>query len=103
VDAAWREAIEGGCSSDLWLVLAGKRQKDHPEDALPIYQRQIELTLNRKNSETYREAIGLLRQIRELMLRLGEEPDFARYLGSVRSDHKAKRNFIKLLDHARWS
>lgn len=103
VDAAWREAMAGGCSNDLWLTLAAKRKKEHPEDALPIYQRLIEPTLNRKNNQAYREAIGLLRQIRDLMFRVGKEPDFARYLTSVRSGHKAKRNFVKLLDHATWA
>lgn len=102
-DAAWREAMEGGCSNDLWLTLAAKRKKEHPEDALPIYQRQVEPTLNRKNNQAYREAIGLLRQVRDLMFRVGKQQDFARYLASVRSGHKAKRNFVKLLDHATWA
>jgi hypothetical protein len=44
VEAAWREAREGGCSNDLWMDLARKRETNHPEDALPIYQRQVQLT-----------------------------------------------------------
>jgi uncharacterized Zn finger protein len=98
VEAAWREAQDGGCSNNLWLDLAAKRDKDHPEDALPIYQRQIEPMLDRKNNEAYVEAIGLLRKVRELMVRLGREPDFTSYLGKVRGTHKPKRNFMKLLD-----
>ena len=101
-DAAWHEAVAGGCSNGLWLALAANRMKEHPGDALPIYQRQIEPTLNRKNKQAYREAIGLLRQIRDLIFRVGEEREFARYLAAVRSGHKAKRNFIALLDHATW-
>jgi uncharacterized Zn finger protein len=103
VEAAWREAQEGGCSNELWMELAAKREKDHPEDALPVYQRQIEPTLNQKNNEAYREAIGVLRNIRGLMVRLDREPEFARYLESVRAAHKPKRNFMKLLDGAEWS
>ena len=103
VEAAWREAQEGGCSNDLWMELAAKREKDHPEDALPVYQRQIQPTLNRKNNEAYREAIGLLRKVRGLMVRLGRETEFARYLESVRAAHKPKRNFMKLLGGAKWS
>ncbi len=102
VEAAWREAQEGGCSNELWMELAGKREKDHPADALPVYRRQIEPTLNRKNNEAYREAVGLLRKVRALMVRLGREPEFARCLASVRAAHKPKRNFIKLLDGAKW-
>jgi uncharacterized Zn finger protein len=102
VEAAWCEAQEGGCSNNLWLELAAKREKEHPEDALPIYQGQIEPTVNGKNNEAYREAVGLLRKVRELMVRLGRKDDFTSYLNEVRVAHKPKRNFMKLLDRARW-
>jgi uncharacterized Zn finger protein len=102
IDAAWREAKTGGCANNLWLELAAKREANHPEDALPIYQQQIEPTLNRKNNEAYREAIHLLRRISGLMARLGKESEFGRYIESVRAVHRPKRNFIKLLDHAKW-
>ncbi|MBI3015060.1 MAG: hypothetical protein HYY65_08400 [Candidatus Tectomicrobia bacterium] len=102
VEAAWREAKEGGCSSDLWLALAAKREKGHPDEALPVYQAQVDPTLNRKNNQAYQEAVGLLRKIRGLMTGLGRGADFARYLESVRAAHKPKRNFMKLLDRAKW-
>lgn len=101
VEAAWREAQEGGCSNKLWLELAAKREKEHPKNALPIYQRQIEPTLNQKNNEAYRQAIGLLRKVGELMVRLGRKAEFTNYLDEVRAAHKPKRNFMKLLDRAR--
>lgn len=101
-EAAWREAQAGGCTNDLWLNLAAKRENEHPNDALPIYQRQIEPTLDRKNNDAYREAIGLLRKVRALMVRLERKEDFADYLDKVRAGHKPKRNFMKLLDSARW-
>lgn len=102
VEAAWREAQEGGCANDLWMTLAAKREKDHPEDVLPIYQRQVESTLDQKNNEAYRAALGLLRKVRSLMVRLKREADFTLYLESVRSAHKPKRNFMKLLERAKW-
>jgi uncharacterized Zn finger protein len=98
LEGAWREAQEGGCSNDLWLDLAAKREKEHPEDALPIYQGQIDPTLDRKNNEAYRDAIGLLRKVRELMVRLGREAEFTNSLDKVRASHKPKRNFMKLLE-----
>ena len=98
VEAAWHEAQEGGCSNSLWLELAAKREKQHPEDALPIYQGQIEPTLDRKNNEAYKEALGFLRKMRQLMVQLGRESDLTEYLEKLRAAHKAKRNFIKLLD-----
>jgi uncharacterized Zn finger protein len=101
VEAAWCEAQEGGCSNDLWLELAAKRDKEHPEDALPIYQHQIESTLDRKNNEAYTEAIGFLRKVRQLMIRLGRGVEFTGYVNQIRMAHKPKRNFIKLLDRER--
>jgi uncharacterized Zn finger protein len=97
-EAAWCEAKEGGCSNDLWMRVAGMREKDHPEDALPIYQSQIDPTVNQKNNQAYREAVSLLRKVRELMRRLGREAEFDRYVETVRIAHKAKRNFMKLIE-----
>jgi len=102
VEAAWREGQEGGCSNDLWLELAAKRDKEHPEDALPIYQRQIEPTLGRKNNEAYAATINLLRKVRGLMVRLGREAEFTTYVNKLRAAHKPKRNFMKLLDQERF-
>jgi uncharacterized Zn finger protein len=98
IEAAWREAQEGGCSNGLWLELAAKREIEHPEDALPIYQRQIEPVLARKNNEAYKEAVGFLKKIRQLMGQLGRDSEFSEYASKLRAAHKAKRNFIKLLD-----
>ncbi len=53
IETAWREATDGGCSPNLWMELAAQREKDHPEDAVPIYQAQIEPTLARKNNDAY--------------------------------------------------
>ncbi|MBI3609118.1 MAG: hypothetical protein HY204_00235, partial [Nitrospirae bacterium] len=60
-------------------------------------------TLAGKNNDVYREAVGLLRKVRALMIRLGHEADFTRYLVSVRAAHKPKRNFMKLLERAKWT
>jgi uncharacterized Zn finger protein len=101
IETAWHEAQAGGCSNSLWLELAGKREKEHPEDALSIYQRQIEPVLDRKNNEAYEEAVDFLGKIRELMVRLGRESEFTDYATKLRAAHKAKRNFIKLLNQQR--
>ena len=102
VEAAWTEAKSGGCTHDLWLELAAEREADHPADALTVYQERIEPTLAQKNNEAYRAAIGLLRRIRGLLIRLGREPEFGDHLAALRLAHKPKRNFMKLLDHAKW-
>jgi len=102
VEAAWTEAKTGGCTRELWLDLAAKWERDHPEDALAVYQAQVEPTLAQKNNDAYHEAIGLLRKVRGLLVRLVREQEFGNYLTALRMAHKPKRNFMKLLDHARW-
>ncbi len=84
------------------MELAAKRENEHPEDALAIYRKQIEPTLDRKNNEVYAEAVCLLHKICDLMTRMGRQNEFAGYVTSVRAAHKPKRNFMKLLDAAKW-
>ncbi len=99
-EAAWREAISGGCSADLWLDLAAKREALHPEDAVPIYQAAVERTVMLKSNAAYEQALHLVAKVGRLMTRLGRDADFTAYLGSVRAAHKPKRNFMKLLDRS---
>lgn len=96
------EAKSGGCSEHLWMKLAKLREKDCPEDAISVYMKMIEPTLAGKNNDAYKEAVGLLHKIHGLMARIGKGSDFAVYLESVRKAHKPKRNFMKMLDAAKW-
>lgn len=102
VDAAWAEATAGGCSEPLWMTLAAKREKKHPGDALAVYRKRVEPTIARTNNEAYKEAMKLLRKVRELMLRVGQGEEFEGYVRSLRTAHRPKRNLIKLLDEAGW-
>ncbi len=102
VEAAWSEAGEGGCSSDLWMRLADLRSKKHPEDSLQVYTAQVDPLINRKNNDAYAEAVTLLRKIRAVMDRLGREAEFKLFVDSVRATHRRKRNLIKLLDKEAW-
>lgn len=103
IDAAWHEATEGGCTQDLWLQLAALREKDHPDDAIRIYQNQIAPTLDQKHNAAYEEAVTYLSKIHKIMSRLGQLSEFAHYLESIRATYKRFRNFVKLLDSTKWS
>jgi len=103
VDAAWQEARKRGCTESLWLELAARRERACPEDALPIYQRQIEPALSQKNKDAYGRAVHYLDKVRLLMKRLERSDEFVGLLEHVRAEHWRKRNFIKLLDARRWS
>lgn len=97
-EAAWRGSQVGGCSNSLWMRLAGIREKEHPADALAIYQRQIDPIVDGKNNDAYREAARLIGKIRQLMASLGQQDHFGSYLDSVRKAHRPKRNFMAMLD-----
>jgi len=58
VEAAWREAKEGGCSDRLWLDLAARREEDHPEDSLATYQDRIEPLVDQTDNKAYTRAVG---------------------------------------------
>lgn len=97
-EAAWHEAQAGGCTNELWLELAAAREQEHPEDALPIYQRQIEPLAQQKNNQSYEDAAKFVAKVRDLSRRLGREAEFGDYLAGLRKAHKPKRNFMALLD-----
>ena len=102
-EAAWREAKAGGCSRHWWLKLAQAREKDHPEDVVPIYQERAEQALRWTNKGAYREAVGLLKRLHDVMRRMDRLPEFSSYVASLRLAHGRKRNFLKLLDRTGWN
>jgi uncharacterized Zn finger protein len=103
VDAAWREAQDGGCSDGLWLQLAEAREKDYPEDAAPIYLRQAEQAIVEVRNSRYDESVGLLVKAAAVMKRMGRKEEFVRQLEALRVKYKIKRNFIKLVEQKRKS
>ena len=100
-ETAWREAQTGGCSNDLWMQMAARREHAYPEDAVPIYQKEVENLLNQKHNQAYRESVKLLRKIGALRKTLKQDAQFNSFVADVHARHKPKRNFIKLLDQAR--
>lgn len=102
VDAAWDEAQAGGCNNGLWMRLAEKREEQHPEDSLQIYQAAVEPLVQQKNSQAYTEAVDLLIKINRVMVQLNRSDEFRHYLASIRAAHKPKRNFTKMIDETQW-
>ena len=102
VDQAWTEAKAGGCSWRLWLDLARRREADHPLDAIPIFEEEVERLIAAKNNDAYRQAVETMAHVAKLM-RAAAQPDaFEPYAAGVRARHKPKRNLMKLLDARGW-
>ncbi len=102
VEQAWAEASATGCRRDLWLKLAGLREGEHPLDAIPIWQEEIERQIDAKNNQAYAEAVDLIVRVRRLMVAAESEADFPPYATQLRSKHKPKRNLMKLFDGKGW-
>jgi uncharacterized Zn finger protein len=100
-DEAWREAGAGGCSDSLWLRLAATREKEHPEDAAPIYLKQAEAGVARTGNGRYEDSVSLLVKAAAVMKRMDRSAEFVRDLEALRVKYKIKRNFIKLVEQKR--
>jgi uncharacterized Zn finger protein len=101
VEAAWREAQAGGCSDLLWLKLAVAREKEHPEDAAPIYLKQAEACIVNARNSRYDDSLTLLVKAARAMQAMDRSGEFQRMLNDLRLKYKIKRNFIKLMDEKR--
>ena len=102
VELAWAEATSLGCRRDLWLELARRREGEHPLEAIPIWQGEIERVIGAKNNQAYAEAVDLIVRVRRLMIAADRESDFPPYLATLRTTHKPKRNLMKLFDERTW-
>jgi uncharacterized Zn finger protein len=94
---AWREAVAGGCTDEVWLQLAAIREQEHPEDVIPVYRRLAERLVQEKNNDAYRRAAAILKRLGGVMVGLGRGEEFSAYLGSLRKAHRPKRNFMAAL------
>lgn len=100
--SAVRSARRAPSASRLWLQLATAREGEHPLDAIPIYQQDVERAIGAKNNDAYRSAVERLDHISKLMTAAGHPEAFAPYAAEVRARHKPKRNLMKLFDQRGW-
>lgn len=101
-EEAWDEARETGCSESLWLELARRREKEHPEDAIEIYKRQVVPLVERTDNRSYEEAVGFLDRIYHLSEQASKLDDFCQWLVQLKYQFKRKRNFIKYVERRSW-
>jgi uncharacterized Zn finger protein len=98
IDAAWAEAQTGSCHESLWLELASKREAAHPEDSIAVYRSVVTSLVNEKKNSSYAEAAALVKKIRRLYTNLDKTEGWENYLNTLRTEQKAKRNFMALLN-----
>ncbi|MFY9259394.1 MAG: DUF6880 family protein [Gallionella sp.] len=97
-ETAWTAAHEGNCGQSLMLKLAEKISDTRPDDAISVYLDIVPAIVAQGNNGAYQEAIVLVKKIGKLMLNHQHKQAFINYLAILRTQFKAKRNFIKLLN-----
>lgn len=102
VEEAWAESNAAGCRRDLWLELARRREGEHPLEAIPIWQAEVDRSIDAKNNPAYAQAVELIVRVGGLMSAAGQEADFPPYVAKLRATHKPKRNLMKLFDERSW-
>ena len=102
VDAAWRTATERDCDQRLWMQLARARESEHPEDAIPIYEREVEALIGKKNDGGYRDAVKLMAHLESLHIRLERRDAFASFVERIRATHLRKTNLMRRVDAKGW-
>ena len=98
VESALREAKAGGCNNYLWLDLAKVLEEPHPEESIRIYKVHIEAVVAQTKKSAYEEAVRYIVKVQKLMSKPKDKSAFEQYLHSLKTTHKRKRNFMKLLD-----
>ena len=84
------------------MQLARARESEHPEDAIPIYEREVEALIAKKNDAGYRDAVKLMVHVESLQVRV-ERPDaFATFVEHVRATHGRKTNLMRRVDAKGW-
>jgi uncharacterized Zn finger protein len=84
------------------MRLAEALAKDHPEDAIVVYNEQLKPALKWAQQSAYEEAVEILRKIGKLQVRVGKQAEFASLIQSIRVQYKPRRNLLKLMDAQGW-
>lgn len=102
VEQAWAEATVGGCRRDQWLELARLREDEHPDDAIPLWREEVTREIAAMSNPSYANAIVLIERIGSLLRTAGREEEFTPYVALLATEHKRKRNLMKLFAERGW-
>jgi uncharacterized Zn finger protein len=86
--------------NDLWLRLAESRQATHPADALAVYQRVADPTLEQTDRRAYAAAVRILRRARDAAKATHDLESFRQYIATLREQQRRRPTMIAMLDKA---
>ncbi|MGH3025250.1 MAG: hypothetical protein ACRDLR_02240, partial [Gaiellaceae bacterium] len=104
-ELAWQAATgtpDPELDENAWLKLAEARQRTHPTDALPIYWRLLDTSLQTADRRAYASAIRLLKRARDIASAAGQTPQFDARVLALREQHRRRPALIAMLDKAKF-
>ena len=102
LEAAWADAVEGGCETRLWRQLAEARRERHPDESIGVYRRLLDKVLEQADVRAYHEAVALLREIRKTLTDHAREEEFADDVERIREAHRRRPKLLSLLAAEGW-
>ena len=98
LDDAQALCAEHPVSAHLLYQLA--KALPSPDAQIPLYLRLVRLYVQQTNKQGYRQGIALLKELNQCLKTPAQHTAFTQILTQLRSEFKAKRNFIKWLNEA---
>lgn len=77
--------------ADLRIRVARVAERDHPDRASAIYQREAQRLIDQRGRENYRAAAGYLARVRDLYVRQGRDDEWRTTFAALRERHKSLR------------
>jgi len=101
LNEAWDFVGSHGCPDDVLQALAAASEQSHPTEALQAYRHRVERLIGLGGNGNYDAAFKLIARMAPIRTRLGQASEHTAYVADLMAQHKAKRNFIKLLSGKR--
>lgn len=96
-DEAWKVVRTNGCSEPIREALAKASEKTHPSEVLETYALRVDRLVSLGGQDNYVDARRIVARMQAIRKRLDQNSEHAAYLADLTSHHKAKRNFMKLV------
>jgi hypothetical protein len=77
--------------------LAKASEKTHPSEVLGAYALRVDRLVSLGGQDNYVDARRIIARMQAIRKRLDQNSEHAAYLADLKSRHKAKRNFMKLV------
>ena len=78
------------------------RRERHPDESIDVYRRLLDRVLEQSDVRAYREAVGLLREIRATLLTHGRKNEFGDEVEGIRAAHRRRPKLLSLLTDEGW-